>query len=138
METNHPLVFNYSDNWLCYAFFSSTKPGVAVDLTEVIGFGDYIDHSIITYEEINSSLEKLLQAEAIVRVEKSYCTTNRFNKLWAPKLDGQKKKSITKVLAELKEFLNTHFTTSIVTDVDTDMLLTKEEFQFAIDAYLKA
>jgi hypothetical protein len=136
MSASTPITFNYSDNWLCYAFFVPTKPGVAVNLKDVIGFGDFIDHSIITYDEITTSLTKLLQTDVIVRKDETYCTSDGFNKLWSQRLTAQKKKSISKEVAELQAFLNTHFTSVILRDIP-ELIISEQAFRFAVDAYLK-
>jgi hypothetical protein len=95
--------WNWSDAWLLMSIISTDKKGT--DLRGIISTGDYINHSIFSFEEVKSGLEKLLFIK-YVRIEQNrFFTTPTFNrdykKLKTPS------KAMLKAVDQLYELLKT-------------------------------
>ncbi len=128
-------VFNYTDSWIANSIYIYRIKGLAFDLESLIGYGDYIDHSIVSYEEFKNSLEKLMRAGAVLEDGKEIYTTDRFNKTFADMPEVFKKKTIAQELVFIKEILNTFFINERSPNIQ--LQLTEKEFSTAADAYLK-
>ena len=104
------------------------------DIEALISCGDYLDHSIFLFEELNKSLPKLLSANAL-SVKK---TRFLFSKKFTKHLDEFKKPK--KVITESQKFLeilNTNFPiTEIAIEIDMN-LLNKKLFDEALKVYKK-
>ena len=95
--------WNWSDAWLLMSIISVDKKGT--DLRGIISTGDYINHSIFSFDEVKSGLEKLISID-YVHIEKDrYFTTKTFKrdykKLKTPP------KAILKAVDQLYELLKT-------------------------------
>lgn len=80
---NKNTAWNFSDAWLLHAMLVACS-GVLkpISLRQIIGCGDYINHSILEYAEIKSGLEKLIAAGyAEIRDNEIYITDNALNEL---------------------------------------------------------
>lgn len=102
---NKNTAWNFSDAWLLHAMLLACggvhKP---ISLRQIIGCGDYINHSILEYSEIMSGLEKLIAAGyAEIRDNEINITNNALNEL-IPLLSGRPYASeLTKAI---ENFLN--------------------------------
>lgn len=100
------VVFNSSDAWLLQTIFHCDK-GNGAGLVDLIAFGDYINRSIFTIDEINSGMRRLMAAELVdVNNERAFCTETAglFFETLRPKKRSLQKETSLVDLALKKQF----------------------------------
>lgn len=68
--------FLYSDSWLLLAIIYASKRNGA-DLPKIIAQGDFINHSIFTWQELQGGIFRLLNAGYIVENSQGYKPTEK-------------------------------------------------------------
>src|SRR5882724_750992 len=72
------MTWNWSDAWLLISIITKDKKGST--LGSIIGVGDYINHSIFSFDELKSGLEKLVSIGYVVIKKDRFLTTSKFER----------------------------------------------------------
>lgn len=112
----------------CIAQNESSTRGASLE--SIIGFADYINHTVLTYNEFSSGINKLEGAELVSMKDNLFYTTALF-KSWRKK-KIKKNVSVDKEYQEIKIFLNTIQVTQTGTS-----LIPIDKFNAVIEAYLQ-
>lgn len=113
----------------CIAQNESKTRGASLE--SIIGFADYINHAVLTYEEFRLGISKLEGAELVSIKGDLFYTTALF-KSWRKK-KFKKNVSVDKEYQEIKTFLST----IQVTQVAATDIISEEDFNAVIKGYLQ-
>jgi hypothetical protein len=124
--------WNWSDAWLLMSIISTDKKGT--DLRGIIAMGDYINHSVFSFDELETGLEKLISID-YVRIEQNrFLTTSAFKrdykKLKAPK-------SLLKAVDQLHELLKSKLINERALRPMAKEILSESIFKSAYEEYKK-
>jgi hypothetical protein len=100
-------------------------------IRDVISFVDYIDHSVITFEEFSSAMQKLSRGGLIERSENTIRATATF-KEWID-LNMKKKLAVDKEFYAIKEYLSLNYKEEQL----KTCIFSRAEFDQALMAYSK-
>lgn len=119
------------DGWILASISGGLDRGIngAVDLCNILMFGDFINHAILTPEELSNSLTKLRQHNIICILEGSF------------DIDEKWREEIISFVGDISpvvpisratKWLNTR---TFVKETKVEIRITEEEYQSAYDAY---
>jgi hypothetical protein len=126
------MTFNNFDSLLIQSIYHSEKGEEGVELSTLIGYVDYVNHSIITYQELTESIESAKACGLIEAHGRKLKTTDSF-KIW--RSSYSKNLSITKENSELQNFLSQNCRKAKALTSTPDF--TEVEFNKAVQEYLK-
>jgi len=72
------MPWNWSDAWLLMSIVTKDKKGTT--LRDIISVGDYINHSIFSFDELKGGLEKLISIDYVVIKKDRFLTTKKFER----------------------------------------------------------
>lgn len=98
-------------------------------LSAIIGFVDYINHTIITYDELLSALTKLVSAGLVLQDGNDFKTSPIYDDWHKKKF--KKRPSMNKEYQEIMKFLST-----IEVFQNKSIVLSKEKFDEIVQVYL--
>jgi hypothetical protein len=126
------MTFNNFDSLLILSIYHSEKGEEGVELSTLIGYIDYVNHSIITYQELIESIE-LAKACGLIEAHGRKLKTTDLFKNW--RSSYPKNLSIIKENTELQNLLSQDCKkVKALTSIPD---YTKEEFIKAVEEYLK-
>lgn len=130
------MTFEYSDALLLQSIKFSEQVDQGATLTDIVQASDYIDHSIMTYNELINGTKKLKQIGLVVEHNKRLQTTKTFKDWWTKKYKDKKRIVIIKALEEVKAYLDkTYATTENEVTAKTEFV--KVDLDNAIEDYQK-
>lgn len=127
---NQLPVFNSIDVVILQCIAQNESKTRGASLESIIGFADYINHAVLTYEEFRSGISKLEGAELVSTKDDLFYTT-AFFKSWRKK-KFKKNVSVDKEYQEIKTLLD-----SIQVSQTGTSLISLENFNAVIEAYLQ-
>ncbi len=127
------MEFTTTDAILLHAVYNPALTDSGTGLREIIAYHDYIDHSILTYEEFHTSIQKLLKAGLIKQVDQKIMSETLYKVWYAGCFKSGKRFTDQKILKEIKEYLNTSF--SVIQQENVSINTTKEEFSKIVKEY---
>jgi hypothetical protein len=130
------LEFNYYDSLLLLASSQCQRKADNVDyLRDIIAFVDYIDHSIITYQEFSSGLAKLMMVGMLKEDSGEIVTSLEFDKWFEKQMENKKRPNMQKTVRMIMEYLNLNFTMAEFERL-SESYFTEVLFNEALDKYL--
>lgn len=97
------------DALILYSVFRSGNFNRQVGIADIISFCDYINHDVLTFEELSESLLRL-KATGWVEVRRnSVMTTHSFHTWRDEKFHGKRTVSVHRELKEIESYLNSNF-----------------------------
>jgi len=126
------MEFSNTNALLIQAVFHSERGAEGVELADIIGYADYVNHSILTYQEFIESIESAKACGLIETRGRKLKTTETFRS-W--RSNSPKNLSFANENAELLNFLNQNFKKAKVLKGTPDF--SEEEFRKAVEEYLK-
>lgn len=138
MTNSNVMKYNHVDAWILNSIVNSEKEDFGAELSDVIAYADYIDHSIITLSELNDSLVKLYLDGLIEALDNKNLIVNIIYKSWLnKKLEGKSKFSIYKIIEETEKFLINYKNENSANDELKKIVLYQEsEYNKAVQRYL--
>lgn len=132
------LKFYYADPWLLLAIIYSQKNGVS-DLSNIIGYGDFINHAIFSLEELQGGLYRLTTTDYVVKVNNKFLPTNKIMRSY--KQFTKKRNPVDKELKFIRLELNApewsaSYNPSKANKNGADKEITKEIFYKAYQEYI--
>ena len=73
---NKKIKFEYADAWLLLSIIYSKQHGQAT-LSDIIGQGDFINHAIFSFEELQGGLYRLAMAGYIIKKNNGFLPTDK-------------------------------------------------------------
>ena len=131
------MQFTSIDALLLHAIYVNEIPGFGATLLDIIGYGDYIDHSVLEYAEMSASLAKLLPVGLVVQLDKKLGVTVLYRTWWDATFAGKTRIDVQKALLEIKTYLNSTFETSLMPEVPVMLNIQPMDFSKTLDIYLK-
>lgn len=133
-DTSH---FRWSDAWLLLAIGYSNEKGES-SLARVIGVADAIQHSVLTWEEVDGGLFRLGKADYVTVREGRLGLTQQGRAI----LEGLQKKTVLDRQDELTSAIGApswtcHDPTG-ARDPDQPQIIGRDEFQAAVSQYTKS
>ena len=131
------MTFDFKDTWLLHSIYASEKPELGADLRDIIAYADYVNHDILTYEELAASLPKLLSIGLVVQLDKKLATTNIYKTWWASKFEKKKSIYVLKALDDAKIFLNSTFETAELPEITVAINIQQQDWDKSYADYSK-
>ncbi len=103
------MKFGYYDSCLFLSICMADEGGA--DLKGMIAFIDYADHSIINWKELRSGLVRLKVIGAVNETDKKVFLAKPFKAWWQKVFRNSQRKTISKQVEEITEYLNTTYST---------------------------
>lgn len=117
------------DAWLLLAILIANKKG-GVSLDKIISAGDFIQHSILTFDEIKSGINRLMTNKLVRGVEDLITITPKARRLFTLNTKSRVLNDLDKIeriLKSLKDYNKVSQTKHYI--------LTKEQYELAIQKY---
>ena len=131
------MEFNSSDILVLQSVFNCEgRDGSAASLAGIISYADYIDHSVMTYDEFANGVQKLMAIRLVMQRGKKFATTKRFKDWWSEKFKDKKRVYADKERIEFKAYLNEVFGKTDAIKSKTVLKLDAETFDLEVKAYL--
>ena len=127
--------FTSSDTWVMLALLIGEPPGGA-SLHNIIATADYINHAILTYEELAESLARLMQAGYVTRRAARYCATPVIRSYYAKV--ARPRRAINKDWQDVERFLQTTEVTENAPRRAPSRVVARAAYERAVRAYLSA
>lgn len=100
------MAYNIIDAWILNSIAFSEKENIGAELSDVIAYGDYSNHSIMTLSELRKTIEKLQADKLITILDNDNFLVAKSYKTWlAKKLENKKRFSIFKIVEDTEKFL---------------------------------
>jgi len=100
------MPYNIIDAWILNSIAFSEKENIGAELSDVIAYGDYSNHSIMTLSELRKTIEKLQADKLITILDNDNFLVAKSYKTWlAKKLENKKRFSIFKIVEDTEKFL---------------------------------
>lgn len=103
------MIFDFTDAWLLQSAYRSQNESGSLSIAGIIGFCDYTNHAIITYQEFTASVQKFISIGMIIKTDSGLSTTKILNTWWDMNIKGKRKISLDKELVLIQEKLNKTF-----------------------------
>ena len=132
------MKYSFEDSWILNSVINSEKKELGAELCDIIAYGDYSNHCIMTLSELNESIKKLCKDGFIVVLKNKKISTTEVYKNWLnKKLEKKTKYSIFKMITETEKFL-LKFDQNETYDVSScDIEFTETEYLIAVQNYKK-
>ena len=128
-----PLQF--SDTWVLVALLSATKPGSCASLVELISAADAVDHAVITRDELETGLARLI-AGGLAHVEgDAYAPSTEVREFWEKKTTSWA--SLYKSWDQLSKHVGAEPARSgPLPQAESEQFVSKSAYEAAIATYL--
>lgn len=126
------MKFTSTDAWLLLSIHHS-QGSDGTSLKSVIAFADYVNHAIITYRELTTSLSKLLSVSLVIMENDSFKTSKDFHQWRSKNFKGKKSVQPLKELVEIEKYLNATFAEAKQEVVTSN--ISEEQYREAVDRY---
>ncbi|MFA5337352.1 MAG: hypothetical protein WC330_03365, partial [Candidatus Omnitrophota bacterium] len=70
-------LFQFADAWLLLAIIYASQKTRIASLTEIIAYGDFINHAIFTWQELQGGLFRLIKSGYIIESENGYKVSSK-------------------------------------------------------------
>jgi hypothetical protein len=128
------MVFTYNDTLLLISILHSDRTK-GTTIRDIVSYFDYVDHSILNYEDFKIGIEKLVSIELVQLKEYKFYTGGSFNDWWDSKFGNKKQVYVYKEIELVLEYLNTQYKESDL-GVCED-LPSLEDYRSGVNEYLK-
>lgn len=134
---NQNIKYFFSDAWLFLSIILSThnKKKVYAELTSIIASADFINHAIISFEEVRDGLNKLLKAKLIKEDNKRFCLAERGKEIYLK--INKKSNSHLDVVGAIDKFFNQKLLLDSNNSLKKKKNITKEDYELALKNYIK-
>ena len=129
------MKFNYYDSCLLTAICLTAGNKNGTDLKGIISYIDYLDHSIITWNEVSSGLSKLKKIGAITEKDQHLFLSAKFNKWWTKTYLTKKNIRAAKQVDEVNEYLDKTYSATQGNHTVVKIKLSEEDFHAALKEY---
>lgn len=118
--------------WILQCIYHAEQ-GDGATLRDIIAYADYINHAILTYEEINDGVQGLSKLGLVTRVGEKFVTSLIFKTWWKEKFKKKKHVDAMKELGEIGEFLEGQEQRFVVLK---SISVDRSAFEYALKTYL--
>ena len=129
-----PIQINSSDILILQCIYNCEDKKTGADLRRIIGFADYINHAIITYDEFVSCITKFSALGLLVQRDDHLHTTSTFKNWWKKKFKGKKTVSASKEYNEMATYLRS-YESSDVDPSAISILISHVKFKEVVKTY---
>ncbi|HTP07646.1 MAG TPA: hypothetical protein VMP08_05305, partial [Anaerolineae bacterium] len=134
-QVDDMITFTATDTWVMLALlFNRTENGST--LRDLIATADYINHAILTYEELASSLSRLMQAGYVVKQADRYCATSVIRSYYVQ--TTRSRRAIGKDWQDVEHFLQTTPMTELAPRRAPSRVVSRASYERAVRAYLSS
>ncbi|MCA6368964.1 MAG: hypothetical protein IM618_18205 [Cytophagales bacterium] len=131
------MTFDYTDALLLESIKLSQSNDEGATLSDIIKWSDYINHSIMTYQEFVSGTEKLKCLGLVKEQKKRLRTTDIFESWWTKKYGEKSRFGLLKAMEEIEKYLNRDFGKHEQQLDRKATKFTREDFELSTTEYLK-
>ncbi len=126
-------MFTPTDAIIVHALFNPAANDYKSKLREIISFADYVNHAILTYEEVSACFGRL-KANGLIEVTHHSVNVTPRGHHWRSAMLKNTKTSVYKRLKEIETNLNASF---VLLQPDEGTLLDRILFDNVVTAYLQ-
>ena len=132
------MIINHSDAWLLQSILHAEKDKQGAELTDILAYADYVNHEIITYEEFEEGLVKLIALKLVVERGNKLETVMKFKNWRDKKIASMRRIYVQKELEMIEEYLNECAAGIIgfAEEHKRELYISRVVFQRAVDNYL--
>lgn len=131
------MSFSFTDAWLLHAIHVNERPDLGAELIDIIAYADYINHAVLTYEELTDALPRLLHAGLVVQLGQRLAAADGYKNWWDQQYAGRKRINFIKALGDVEIYLNSTFGTAVLPDIDIPINIQQQDFTAAVEKYLR-
>ena len=129
------ITFTSTDTWVMLALlFNQAENGST--LRELIATADYLNHAILTYEELAGSLARLIQAGYVAKQADRYSATPVIRSYYAQ--TTRPRRAINKDWQGVERFLQTTEVTKATPRRAPSRVVSRAAYERAVRAYLSS
>jgi len=119
---------------LCSIFHTEQENGAT--LQDIIGYADFANHAIMTFEEFNNGIKYLLQINLVNVINKKIFVNKSFKEWHYNKYNDKERYFIVKEIENVIKYLNKVEKTIILNNYN-ETEIKEEDFNKSIEKYLK-
>ena len=129
------ITFTSTDTWVMLSLLFNQATGGAT-LRDLIATADYMNHAILTYDELAGSLVRLMQAGYVDKQAARFCATPVIRSYYAKVT--RPRRSINKDWQDVERFLQTTAVTEAAPRRAPSRVVARAAYERAVRAYLSA
>lgn len=127
------MTIRYSDALLIQSIFHTEKDNQGSRLPDMIAYADYVNHTIMTFDEFQQGLRKLIALGLLEENGGNLATTDKFEDWWNQQFAKKKRIQIHDELDQIKSYLEQ--STQDIDETGIEIQTTKSDFDQAVTDY---
>jgi hypothetical protein len=127
---------SFIDALILQSIYHSEEKTKGAELRDIIAYSDYVNHAILTFDELSNGLRNLNSLNLLVPNKKTFKTSSTFKKWWKTKFGKRSRIYVLKEAEEIEKYLIslTEKKSSATDAAQVD--ITEAEYKLAVNSYL--
>lgn len=128
-------VLSFTDALILQSIYHSEEKTKGTELRNIIAYADYVNHAILTFDELSNGLRNLSTLNLILQNKTTFKTSAEFKKWWRTRFGKKPRIYVLKEAEEIEKYLislNEKKSSAAPAQVD----ITEAEYKLAVNSYL--